>query len=204
MWKLSGYVTRFPATNGQLWRRPAHGAAGPRHCAGRDHRGHQDQPPSPGRAGAEEFRLLPGGILSKGIVRGYAGAVGLDQNDWTERFLKASHAAGQVTEDDSGWTAFAFNVGKARVMRHDALRFACAGRRDAAVDRRLCRLLPLLALLRHARRMVAHAAATMRPMPLVASSWLAASISACHFPFGASRSSVPHRLERPRGKPETA
>jgi len=68
----------------------------------------------------ESFRLLPGGILSKGIVRGYAGAVGLDQNDWTERFLKASHAAGQVTEDDSGWTAFAFNVGKARVLRHDA------------------------------------------------------------------------------------
>ena len=31
----------------------------------------------------EWFRLLPGGILSKGIVRGYAGALGLDQNDWT-------------------------------------------------------------------------------------------------------------------------
>ena len=36
----------------------------------------------------ERFRLLPGGILSKGIVRGYAGALGLDQQDWTERFLQ--------------------------------------------------------------------------------------------------------------------
>src|SRR5271157_6150462 len=43
----------------------------------------------------ESFRLLPGGILSKGIVRGYAGAVGLDQRDWTERFLQASNASGQ-------------------------------------------------------------------------------------------------------------
>ena len=33
----------------------------------------------------ERFRLLPGGILSKGIVRGYTGALGLDQRDWTER-----------------------------------------------------------------------------------------------------------------------
>ena len=37
----------------------------------------------------ETFRLLPGGILNKGIIRGYAGAIGLDQQDWTERFLKA-------------------------------------------------------------------------------------------------------------------
>jgi cytoskeletal protein RodZ len=66
----------------------------------------------------ERFRLLPGGILSKGIVRGYAGALGLDQNLWTERFLQAS---GQSIDDDRGWTAFASNVGKARILRHDAL-----------------------------------------------------------------------------------
>lgn len=69
----------------------------------------------------EKFRLLPGGILSKGIVRGYAGAIGLDQNDWTERFLKAYMASGQTMEDDRGWTAFASNVGKARILRHDAV-----------------------------------------------------------------------------------
>jgi transcriptional regulator with XRE-family HTH domain len=67
------------------------------------------------------FRLLPGGILSKGIVRGYSGALGLDPHDWTERFLCASRAAGHAIDDDSGWTAFASNVGKARMLRRDAM-----------------------------------------------------------------------------------
>ena len=69
----------------------------------------------------DRFRLLPGGILSKGIVRGYTGALGLDQRDWTERFLKAYVASGQVMDDDSSWMAFASNVGKARILRHDAV-----------------------------------------------------------------------------------
>jgi cytoskeleton protein RodZ len=69
----------------------------------------------------ERFRLLPGGILSKGIVRGYTGALGLDQHDWTERFLKAYSASGQLIDDDRGWTAFASNVGKARMLRRDAM-----------------------------------------------------------------------------------
>jgi hypothetical protein len=69
----------------------------------------------------ERFRLLPGGILSKGIVRGYTGALGLDQNLWTERFLQAYTASGNSIEDDRGWTAFASNVGKARILRHDAV-----------------------------------------------------------------------------------
>ena len=69
----------------------------------------------------ERFRLLPGGILSKGIVRGYAGALGLDEHDWTERFLRASTAAGHVVDEDHDWTAFASNVGKARILRHEAI-----------------------------------------------------------------------------------
>jgi cytoskeletal protein RodZ len=69
----------------------------------------------------ERFRLLPGGILSKGIIRGYAGAVGLDQSDWTERFLKAYVASGQMLDDDRSWMEFASNVGKARIQRRDAL-----------------------------------------------------------------------------------
>jgi Uncharacterized protein conserved in bacteria len=65
----------------------------------------------------EKFRLLPGGILSKGIVRGYVDALGLDQHDWTERFVQACTACGHPVEED--WTAFASNVGKARIQRHD-------------------------------------------------------------------------------------
>jgi cytoskeletal protein RodZ len=69
----------------------------------------------------EKFRLLPGGILSKGIVRGYVSALGLDQQDWTDRFLKAYSASGQMLDDDHSWTAFASNVGKARIMRHEVV-----------------------------------------------------------------------------------
>ena len=77
----------------------------------------------------ERFRLLPGGILSKGIVRGYTGALGLDQHDWTERFLKACNASGFTLNDDQGWTAFASNVGRSRMLRRDAaeLRLRWAG-----------------------------------------------------------------------------
>lgn len=69
----------------------------------------------------DRFRQLPGGILNKGIVRGYAGALGLDERDWTDRFVKAYDAAGQSTDDEHGWTAFASNVGRARIQHHDAL-----------------------------------------------------------------------------------
>jgi cytoskeleton protein RodZ len=70
----------------------------------------------------EKFRQLPGGILNKGIVRGYAGAIGLDQHDWTERFLQAYSASGLVIEDPN-WTAFASNVGKARLQQREATEF---------------------------------------------------------------------------------
>lgn len=69
----------------------------------------------------ERFRLLPGGILSKGIVRGYAGALGLDPQDWTERFLHACNASGQTTDDENDWTTFASNVGKARLLHREAV-----------------------------------------------------------------------------------
>ncbi len=68
----------------------------------------------------ERFRLLPGGILSKGIVRGYAGALGLDQQDWTDRFLRACNASGQPSDEQESWTAFASNVGRARILRREA------------------------------------------------------------------------------------
>jgi cytoskeleton protein RodZ len=71
----------------------------------------------------DRFRQLPGGILNKGIVRGYAGAIGLDQHDWTERFLKAYVASGQVILEDPDWTAFASNVGRARLQRREAVEF---------------------------------------------------------------------------------
>ena len=69
------------------------------------------------------FRVLPGGILNKGIVRGYAGAVGLNQHDWTERFLTAYMASGQMLDDDRDWIDFAANVGKNRPQHRYAEEF---------------------------------------------------------------------------------
>jgi cytoskeletal protein RodZ len=69
----------------------------------------------------ESFRLLPGGILSKGIVRSYVGALGLDPQDWTDRYMKAYSDSGQMLDDDRSWTAFASNVGKARIMHHEVV-----------------------------------------------------------------------------------
>src|SRR3974377_1857853 len=70
----------------------------------------------------DRFQRLPGGILSKGIVRGYAGVVGLDTRDWTDRFLRASNEKGQPIEpNDDGWATFASNVGKERLERREAM-----------------------------------------------------------------------------------
>lgn len=71
----------------------------------------------------DHFRKLPGGILSKGIVRGYATAIGLEPQDWTDRFMRAYEASGQVLDDDRNWIDFASNVGKARMQRREATEF---------------------------------------------------------------------------------
>lgn len=69
----------------------------------------------------DRFNLLPGGILGKGIVRGYVTAVGLDEHHWTERFVQANATVkGEATEDDQNWAAFATNVGRVRMERREA------------------------------------------------------------------------------------
>jgi len=67
-----------------------------------------------------EFRVLPGGILNKGIVRGYVNVLGLDEMDWISRFQRAYVASGQLLDDDRNWIEFAANVGRARVRPRDA------------------------------------------------------------------------------------
>ena len=62
----------------------------------------------------ERFDALPGGVLSKGMVRGYARAVGLDEDAWVGRYLSAYHQSGKLKDDDVAWMEFAENVGRAR------------------------------------------------------------------------------------------
>ncbi len=62
----------------------------------------------------EQFEALPGGILSKGIVRGYVRALGLDEASWIERFMAASQERG-LAPVDRNWAEFAENVSRGRV-----------------------------------------------------------------------------------------
>ena len=61
----------------------------------------------------EHFEALPGGILSKGIMRAYVRTLGLDEPIWTERFMQATQERG-LASGDQDWVQFAENVGNAR------------------------------------------------------------------------------------------
>lgn len=69
----------------------------------------------------EHFDALPGGVFNKGIMRGYARVVGLDEDAWVGRFMSAYQESGQLKDDDVSWIEFAENVGKSR-PEDDALR----------------------------------------------------------------------------------
>jgi cytoskeleton protein RodZ len=77
----------------------------------------------------EQFERLPGGVFNKGIVRGYARVVGLDEEAWVGRFMSAYRSSGQVKEDDADWTKFAEGVVKSRQTEgaRPALRLRWAG-----------------------------------------------------------------------------
>ena len=62
----------------------------------------------------EHFDVLPGGVINKGIVRGYARVVGLDEETWVSRFMSAYQQSGQLKDDDIAWIEFAENVSKSR------------------------------------------------------------------------------------------
>ena len=62
----------------------------------------------------EHFDVLPGGVFNKGIMRGYARVVGLDEDAWVGRFMSAYQQSGQLKDDDVSWIEFAENVGKGR------------------------------------------------------------------------------------------
>ena len=57
---------------------------------------------------------MPGGVFNKGIVRGYARVVGLDEDAWVGRFMAAYQDSGQLKDDDANWIEFAENVVKNR------------------------------------------------------------------------------------------
>lgn len=77
----------------------------------------------------EEFGLLPGGVLNKGIVRNYVRAVGLSDSEWVSRFMQSYRESGQMKDDDIHWVEFAENVSRNRLRkpRTSLLRLRWAG-----------------------------------------------------------------------------
>jgi cytoskeleton protein RodZ len=77
---------------------------------------------------SDAFDQLPGGILSKGIVRSYVRFLGLNEGEWVERFLDAS---GQNTppdaSNDKDWAAFALSVSTHRGGRITDTKLRWAG-----------------------------------------------------------------------------
>lgn len=66
-----------------------------------------------------DFRSLPGGILTKGIVRGYASTIGLDPTEWISRFLRECGPSGKQDQAEEAWAEFASNVGRTRILQQE-------------------------------------------------------------------------------------
>jgi cytoskeletal protein RodZ len=64
----------------------------------------------------EQFEQLPGGVFNKGILRSYCRHLGLNEQEWLERFPAAQPA------NAPDWVAFAENVRRNRESRVSRLR----------------------------------------------------------------------------------
>jgi cytoskeleton protein RodZ len=76
---------------------------------------------------SDAFDQLPGGILSKGIVRSYVRFLGLDEGEWVERFLDASGQKIPPVNNENDWAAFALNVSTHRGGRITDTKLRWAG-----------------------------------------------------------------------------
>jgi cytoskeleton protein RodZ len=77
---------------------------------------------------SDAFDQLPGGILSKGIVRSYVRFLGLDEGEWVDRFLDASGQKDPpAAKNDKDWAAFALSVSTHRGGRVTDTKLRWAG-----------------------------------------------------------------------------
>ena len=67
---------------------------------------------------SDDVRNLPGGIFNKGFVRSYCRFIGLNEDEWLQRFSRAVPAA----NDDIDFTEFAENVKRTRIQTAPAMR----------------------------------------------------------------------------------
>jgi cytoskeleton protein RodZ len=77
---------------------------------------------------SDAFDQLPGGILSKGIVRSYVRFLGLDEGEWVDRFLDASGQKNPPpVNNEKDWAAFALSVSTHRAGRVTDTKLRWAG-----------------------------------------------------------------------------
>lgn len=62
----------------------------------------------------DDFKSLPGGVFNRGIVRGYAHYLQIDEEDAVSRFMEACRAAGVHDGSDQDWGEFAQNISRQR------------------------------------------------------------------------------------------
>jgi cytoskeleton protein RodZ len=67
-----------------------------------------------------EFHQLPGGIIRRGIVRGYLRALNLTESDWMQEFQNSLEAQARargerIEPEEDDWVTFASNVKKNRI-----------------------------------------------------------------------------------------
>jgi cytoskeletal protein RodZ len=65
----------------------------------------------------EDYEQLPGGVFNKGIVRSYCRHLGLDEQEWLERFPTVA-----LKEPEPDWASFAENVRRSRARRNSQTR----------------------------------------------------------------------------------
>ncbi len=57
----------------------------------------------------EQYEQLPGGVFNKGIVRSYCRHLGLDEQEWLQRFPNSL-----AVEPEPDWASFAENIRRSR------------------------------------------------------------------------------------------
>jgi cytoskeletal protein RodZ len=66
---------------------------------------------------AGAFANLPGGVIRRGFLRSYLGALGLEERLWLARFDESCRRSGLLEPADLPWGAFAENVRNRRGAR---------------------------------------------------------------------------------------
>lgn len=63
---------------------------------------------------ADDFKALPGGVFNRGIVRGYARFLQIDEQETVSHFMDACRSAGITDGTEQDWGEFAQNVSRQR------------------------------------------------------------------------------------------